>query len=163
VERTLGWLHMSAGRTDRYLRWGLIGTGAQLVALMCGLPFGATGIVIAYVICTFILFVPAIAYAGQPLGIGAADVIKVVWRPLAGSLIAVAVGFVLRYSVLADSSAIARMSLLTLAYGVVYLGIVVGLLGMRTPITVVMSLVRGVLPERFARLVRTPKFMEGRS
>jgi PST family polysaccharide transporter len=161
VERTLGWLHMTAGRTDRYLRWGLIGTGAQLVALLCGLPFGATGIVIAYVICTFILFVPAIAYAGQPLGIGARDVIKVVWKPLAASLTAVAVGFALRYSVLADSSSIARMLLLILAYGGVYLGIVVGLLGMWTPITVVMTLVRDVLPARFAHLMRTPKFMEG--
>jgi hypothetical protein len=63
--------------------------------------------------------------------------------------------------VLADSSSIARTLLLILAYGGVYLGIVVGLLGMWTPITVVMTLVRDVLPARFAHLMRTPKFMEG--
>ena len=38
VERTAGWLHVAAGRTDRWMRWGLVATCAQLTALFCGLP-----------------------------------------------------------------------------------------------------------------------------
>src|SRR5439155_695535 len=62
VERTLGWLHVTAGRTDRWMRWGVFAGGAQLLALLSGLPFGAMGVVTALVIAMFILFVPAIAY-----------------------------------------------------------------------------------------------------
>ncbi len=30
VERTLGWLHVAAGRTDRWMRWGLVAMCAQV-------------------------------------------------------------------------------------------------------------------------------------
>ena len=91
VERTVGWLHVTAGRTDRLIRYGVFAACIQLAALACGLPFGPIGIAVAYVVSMFLLFVPALAYAGRPLGIGAADVLRVVWRPLVGSL---AAGFV---------------------------------------------------------------------
>ncbi len=152
IERTLGWLHVTAGRTDRWMRWGIFTTCGQVVAMFCGLPFGATGVAVAYVIFMFILFVPAIAYSGQPFGIGARDVIAVVWRPLAASMLALAIGFVLRYTLLADQSAILRTAVLGLAYASVYLVIASGLLGVRMPLGVVLGLVRDVLPARFSRL-----------
>src|SRR5262249_16469984 len=76
-ERTMGWLHVAAGRTDRWMRWGLVALCAQLTALFCGLPYGPTGVAVAFVVLTFITFIPAIAYSGRPFGIGAADVISV--------------------------------------------------------------------------------------
>jgi PST family polysaccharide transporter len=81
TERTLGWLHVTAGRTDRWRRWGVFATIAQLVALFAGLPFGPVGVAVAFVIYAFATFVPAIAYAGRPLGIGVRDVLSVVWKP----------------------------------------------------------------------------------
>ena len=110
VERTMGWLHVAAGRTDRWMRWGLVAMCAQLIALFCGLPYGPTGVAVAFVVCAFILFIPAIAYSGRPLGITATDVIAVVWRPLAASLLAAAIGFTLRFTLLADISAILRIT-----------------------------------------------------
>jgi PST family polysaccharide transporter len=163
VERTLGWLHVTAGRTDRWLRWGVFATCLQIVALFAGLPFGPIGIVVAFVIYTFILFVPALAYAGRPLGIGAVDVLKVVGRPMAGSLIAAAIGFGLRYTLLANSPAFVRMALLGLAYVSVYLVLVVGVFRLRMPIGVILGLVRDLLPNRLARHVRTPRFIEAQS
>src|SRR6185503_749842 len=50
VERTLGWLHVPAGRSDRWMRWGVIGSIAQIIALLCGLPFGTMGVAAAYAI-----------------------------------------------------------------------------------------------------------------
>jgi PST family polysaccharide transporter len=161
VERTLGWLHVTAGRTDRWMRWGVIATCAHLIALFSGLPFGATGVTVAYVICMFLLFIPTIVYAGRPLGIGASAVISVVWRPLVGSLLAVVVGFILRFTLLVDAPGMVTMAALTTAYATVYLVTVVGLLRVRMPIGVVLALLRDVLPSRFAHLVRTPRFMEG--
>ena len=152
VERTVGWLHVAAGRADRWARWGVFAACAQIVALVCGLPFGPMGIVTSYVICMYILVVPAIAYGGGPLGIGAADVLKVIGRPMGGALLAVGVGMGLRYTILAESHALVRLIVLSLAYGASYLFIVAGILKVRTPLQVAVSLVRNFLPPRRAAL-----------
>ena len=160
VERTVGWLHVTAGRSDRWMRWGLLVACAQLVALFSGLPFGPTGVVSAYVICTFVLFIPGLVYAGRPLDIGAPDVIKVLWRPLTGALMAAAVGEVLRYTMLVHLSEIVRTGVLTLAYVTVYLLIVVGLFRLRSPIHVVLQLMSEYWPARFARGGAIQGFMD---
>src|SRR5215470_2657429 len=162
VERTLGWLHVAAGRTDRWMRWGLIAMVAQVVAIMSGLPYGPTGVSIALVVSTFVLFVPAIVYAGRPLGIGMSDLIAVVWRPLLASLLAAAVGFTLRFTLLTDMSAIVRSAALILAYLTTYLLIIVGLLRERMPMQVVLALARDALPGRFARHLPAWCFPDGR-
>jgi polysaccharide transporter, PST family len=159
VERTLGWLHVTAGRTDRWLRWGVFATCIQLLALFLGLPYGPAGVAVAYVICMFILFIPALAYAGRPLGIGAADVCKAVWQPLMGTLIATAVGLLLRYFALSGNSGLTRTMLLALVYAATYLLLVVGLLRVRTPISVILQLVQDSLPARFSRFIKRPAFI----
>jgi PST family polysaccharide transporter len=159
VERTLGWLHVAAGRTERWMRWGIFAMCVQLVALFFGLPFCPIGVATAYVICMFILFIPALAYAGQPLGIGATDVIQVVWRQMAGSIAAAAVAFAIRYTLLASSYGFTRMALLTLAYVVVYYALVVGLFRLRMPIGVVLSLAQDFLPSAIARHVGTQRLI----
>jgi PST family polysaccharide transporter len=151
VERTLGWLHVTAGRTDRWMRWGIFGMCAHLIALFIGLPFGPRGVVIAYVILMFLLFVPAVSYAGKPLGIGAGDVIKAVWRQMAGSLIAVAAGFLLRWTIFAGASVIAMSAGLGTAYLAIYCAVVVGVFRLQMPLGVVLLLVRDFLPPRLAR------------
>src|ERR1700730_7714557 len=144
VERTTGWLHVAAGRTDRWMRWGLVAMCAQVIALFCGLPYGPTGVATAFVVCSFILFIPAIAYSGAPLDIRAIDVITAVWRPQIAALLAVAIGFTLRFTLFADLSLILRIIVLSLAYAAAYVTIVVGLLRERMPIQAVLALVREV-------------------
>jgi PST family polysaccharide transporter len=153
IERTIGWLHVTSGRTDRWMRWGVFATVAQFIALFCGLPYGPMGVACAYVVAMFILFVPAVAYAGKPLGIRAADVVVSVWRPLAGCLASMGLAFLLRATLLANTHAFGRMTLLTLIYLPAYLLIVVGVLGARGPVRTTQLLVRGYLPPRFAHLL----------
>lgn len=151
VERTLGWLHVAAGRTDRWMRWGIMANCLQLVAIFCGLPFGARGVVIACVIAMFLLFIPAIAYAGQPLGIGAKDVVKVSWRPLSAALASAAIALVARHVFLLGEPPLVRASALAVVYGLSYLVLAVGLLRLVSPLGVIYTLIREALPERFAR------------
>ena len=158
VERTLGWLHVTAGRTDRWMRWGVFATTMQVLAMFAGLRYGATGVASAYVISMFLLFVPAIAYAGEPLGIGARDVIRAVWRPLIGSLLAVAAGLLCRYAFLAGSSGIVRTVLLTLCYLAIYLVTVVGFFRLSSPIRVALLLIKDVLPTRWSSLLRKESY-----
>ena len=89
VERSLGWLHVTAGRADRWARWGVIASCAQLGAIVIGLWFGLAGVVIASAICTAVLSIPAIAYAGRPLGIRFGDVVRAVGPQMVGALTAV--------------------------------------------------------------------------
>ena len=151
VERTMGWLHVAAGRTDRFLRWGAFATLAQLVALLTGASFGPMGVVTAHVTFMYVLFVPALAYAGRPLGIGAADVIKVVGPQLLGAVTAAGFGFLLRYNLLAETPGLERAILLALAYSVFYLVVVVGFFRVRMPLTWAVALGRDLIPVRFVR------------
>jgi PST family polysaccharide transporter len=153
VERTLGWLHVAAGRTDRWLRWGIVSTSVQLGALFCGLPFGPFGVVWAHVCSMYVLFIPAVAYAGRPLGIGARDVIAAVGPQFVSALAAAGVGFALRLSLLSGVPAIERMALLVVVYLATYLAVVVGVFRVITPLRVGISLVKDFLPAPLRAIV----------
>src|SRR5262249_40780855 len=47
VEGSQGWLHLSTGRADRWRNWGIVSVVVQVVAVLGGLPFGATGVAVA--------------------------------------------------------------------------------------------------------------------
>jgi len=146
AERTMGWLHVAAGRTDRWLRWGIVETCVQLLALFCGLPFGVFGVVCAYVVSMYILFIPALAYAGKPLDIGAGDAVAVIGPEFVGALAAVGVGFGLSASLLAGLPAIERIANVILVYLATYLIVTVGLFRVTVPLEVGVSLLEDALP-----------------
>jgi polysaccharide transporter, PST family len=145
VERTLGWLHVIAGRTDRWMRWGVISTLLQFVALACGLPFGPMGIVIAFTIHSYVLFVPAIVYAGKPLGIGAADVVRAVGPQLLGTLTAYGVTLYLKRHLITATSGLIDWLAVGVLFAAVYLAIVVGLFRVRKPFWIMVSLMNDVV------------------
>lgn len=152
VERTLGWLHVPAGRSDRWMRWGVMGSVAQLLALFCSLPFGTMGVAVAYVITMYLLFVPAIAYAGHPLGIGAKDVIRTVGPQLIGALASALFGFELLYAALGQLHPLARLPILILACAALYLVIVVGLFKLTHPLDVARNVMKDMAPKALARI-----------
>jgi len=66
-----GWVYTSLGRTDRQLRWGLIGTIVTLLALFFGLPWGALGVAASFSAAQVLLTVPSLMYCfyGTPIRI----------------------------------------------------------------------------------------------
>jgi PST family polysaccharide transporter len=160
IERTCGWLHVTAGRTDRWMRWGTFLACAQFVALFAGLPFGPSGIITAYVVLMFILFIPGLAYSGRPLNIGAGAVLEAVWRPLSAALVATAVAFVVRREVLPYTSIVQRTTLVTAAYLTVYLAIVIGILRVWTPFRSAWALIGDVLPAPLQRALKPASLVE---
>ena len=146
VERTLGWLHVAAGRADRWRRWGVFSTVCQLGAVAGGLPFGTMGVAIALALMTYALFLPAIAYAGRPLGIGIAMVAKVVCRQLLGALVSIPIGLSAQYFLLDEFHAPLRIVLASAIYVTSYLVIVVWLFRMREPLQVGLSAIKGFIP-----------------
>jgi PST family polysaccharide transporter len=109
IERTLGWLHVAAGRSDRWMRWGLLSAVVQLAAVLAGLPFGPVGVAAAHTVATFCLFVPALAYSGQPLGIGAKDVLRAVGPQTVAALATVAFGYTVQNLFFLDFSELTRL------------------------------------------------------
>lgn len=148
VERTLGWLHVAAGRSDRWMRWGLFSAVFQLAALLAGVPFGLAGVATAHAIATFCLFVPALVYAGQPFGIGARDVLRAVGPQMVAALGTVAIGFMMQRALLADVSQLARFVISVPFCGAVYLLVAVGIFRVTRPIQIAFSLLRDFLPAR---------------
>jgi len=69
VYGTHGWLHLSLGRADRWLRWGIIELIVVVLAFAAGLPFGAIGVAVAYTASFYLLMGPGLWYAGRPVGL----------------------------------------------------------------------------------------------
>jgi PST family polysaccharide transporter len=151
VERTLGWLHVSAGRPDRWMRWGFFSGICQLVAVFAGIPFGLAGVATAHAIAAFCLFVPALVYAGKPLGIGARDVLRTVGPQMIAALITVAIGFTVQYTLLADLPRLARFVASGLICVTAFLAVIVGVFKVTAPLQLVLSMLRDFSPMRLRR------------
>jgi PST family polysaccharide transporter len=149
VERTLGWLHVSAGRSDRWMRWGLISAACQILAVIAGVPFGLIWVAATCMIATYLLFIPALVYAGRPVGIDAKDVIGAVGPQTLSGLIAVAVGFVIRQVFLADMSEIARFGISGSVCLLTYLAVVIIVFRVTEPFRLALSVLRNFRSIRF--------------
>jgi O-antigen/teichoic acid export membrane protein len=148
VEASQGWLHLSIGRADRWRNWGVVSLGVQVVAVLAGLPFGARGVAIAAVVASLLIALPSIIYAGRPIGIGAALVIRAVGPQLVGAIVTAALGWWLQGALLADYSSLVRIILSGGFCASVYLAIVVGLFRLNEPIRVASRVVSDLIGRR---------------
>lgn len=155
VERTMGWLHVAAGRADRWMRWGVYSAFVQLMALAVGLPFGVTGIAVAYAVAAFGLCVPALVYSGEPVGIRSSDVLKAVGPQMTAGLVAVAAGFLFQYEFLADYSHLARMFVAGMTCLAAYLVVVVGVFRVTAPLQLIFSVLRDLCAARMPAGLRS--------
>ena len=115
-----GWLHIAIGRTDRMLRWGLIGSPIIVLSFVFGLPFGAFGVALAYSIAIYLITGPSLAYAGRPIGLKLWSVVLAVWRPFVSAVIGAILAWILfrKFSVQWPLllTAVARASLMLICY-----------------------------------------------
>ena len=151
IERTLGWLHVAAGRSDRWMRWGLLSAVVQLVGVLAGLPFGVVGVAAAHTIATFALFVPALAYSGQPFGIGPKDVLRAVGPQTVAALATVAIGYTVQNLFFLDYSELTRLVFSALVCLVTYLSLAVGVFKVTKPLLLALSLLRDLSQRRLRR------------
>lgn len=96
---TQGWLHLSLGRPDRWLRWGIFECIATTAFFIIGLPFGAEGVAIGYSISFYILAAPCLMYAGKPINLPLCHIISSIWRYFAAALIAGLFSFTILYKI----------------------------------------------------------------
>ena len=85
---THGWIHLSLGRPDRWLRWGFIEAAVTLLLFVVALPWGPVGIAIGWTTSFWILTLPALWYAGRPIQLGISPILAAVWKYVLAALFA---------------------------------------------------------------------------
>jgi PST family polysaccharide transporter len=122
-----GWIHLSAGRADRRLRWDVIQFLATTLLLLFALPWGAAGVAVAWTISFWILTLPALRYAGEPVGLGAAPVFLALWKYIGSGFLAGYITFLVTHRFLpfvsgaSAVSALARIAVTSVLLTALYL------------------------------------------
>lgn len=154
VYGTHGWIHLSIGRADRWFRWGIVEWTVTILLFLVALPWGPEGIAVAWCVSFWMLTVPAMWYAGKPIGLGVAPVIDVVWRYIVASLIA---GLLCklafsRFATLTDApgalGAMERVVLISVSFMSLYLVTIVILFRGFAPLKRLTGLLREMAPAR---------------
>lgn len=82
------WLFSTQGRTGEMLRWGFIGSGIAICSILCGLPWGATGVAFAYAVSDVFISTPLLFwYVGRRGPVRTVDFYRTV-APSAGASLA---------------------------------------------------------------------------
>ena len=92
---THGWIHLSIGRADRWFRWGLVEWSVTILLFVAGLHWGPQGIAVAWCVSFWMLIIPAMWYAGKPIGLGVGPIFATVWRYIVASLLAGMVSYLI--------------------------------------------------------------------
>lgn len=82
------WMHLSTGHPERWLRWTVFEFAYTVVLFFIALPFGPQGMAIAWSVAFWTMTVPALWYAGRPIGLGVGPMVGVVWRYTAAAIAA---------------------------------------------------------------------------
>lgn len=131
VYHTIGLLHLSLGKAERWFRWVLVEFAVTGLLFLLGLRWGPAGVAAAWTVSFWILFIPAFWYAGKPIRFGVAPVLATVWRYLLASLTAAVATAAITHQVsslvLAQGipGALLRIVTSSLLYSALYLGAVV--------------------------------------
>ena len=99
IYATQGWLHLSLGRPDRWLRWCIFECIATTAFFIVGLRWGAEGVAIGYAASFYVLLGPCLRYAGRPIKLKLNSIISAVWKYFASSALAGVLSYFILYKI----------------------------------------------------------------
>jgi PST family polysaccharide transporter len=152
VYGTHGWIHLSIGRADRWFHWGIVEWTVTILLFLIALPWGPQGIAVAWCVSFWTLTIPAMWYAGKPIGLGVTPIIAAVWRYILASLFAGLACYVVfsRLASLAEApgaiGAAERVACISISFVSVYLGTIVILYRGLSPLKKLSGLLREMAP-----------------
>jgi PST family polysaccharide transporter len=156
---THSWLHLSSGRPDRWLRWAVLEFAVTVSFVGLALPWGPVGIAVAWSASFWVLTIPALSYAGKPIGLGVGTMLTVIWRYVAASLLAGAATFAVVRTFIGFASlstpwqTFGRIIIVSLLFVAMYLIAVIQLHGGLEPLTRLTGVVRDMTGSRKAPAV----------
>jgi PST family polysaccharide transporter len=150
---TSGWLHLSLGTPDRWLRWASLSFVVTGLLFLAGLPFGPLGVAAAYSIALYILAIPALWYAGRPIDLKVSRIVSAVGKEFISALAAGLLCWAVIHNsgsisggLIADS-ALVRVLVSPILCLSVYLALVLALHRSLKPISQLIGFVRDMLPK----------------
>jgi polysaccharide transporter, PST family len=162
---THGWIHLSIGRPERWLRWGLMEFGCTATLFLLTLHWGPSGIAFAWTASFFILMFPGFWYAGKPIELGIGPILSVIWKFFAASVLAAAAMIPIiralpNFAISSGSTnALLRVIVVSGLFSALYLGAVILLHQGTAPIADALRLAGDLLPQRKAKALVADKGM----
>ncbi len=156
VYYTNGWIHLSIGRPERWLRWVLVEFGVTSLLFVIGLRGGPAGVALAWTTSFWILTVPALWYAARPIQLGLKEILGTLWKPVAAAILASGACFeIVRmfqgFSRLTGmEGAMARILVVSLLFGVLYAAAVILFYRGLGPLQQLAALLREMVPWRIS-------------
>lgn len=150
---THGWLHLSLGRADRWMRWGIIELIVSALAFAVGLPFGAIGVAIAYTASFYVLAGPGLWYAARLAHIKLSSILSVAWRYFVSALIAGLMCWLIFYSIDVTSQIFSGLNIFvrilvsTILCTIFYILFIVIFFQKKESLSEFLSLARDMLPD----------------
>jgi len=145
------WLHISLGRPDRLFKWSIAAFFAALACFFVGKSFGPMGVAVAYSVLFYVMLLPALRYAGQPMGIKTAFHLGILWKYwaaafLAGGVLLVAARILRPTAALyAHLGHLARVGLGSVIYAGLYFALVLILFRGPEPFRLLRSITREIV------------------
>lgn len=97
VTRTALWMFTTQGRTRELFKWGAIGGGIAVVAIIAGLPWGATGVAASYAAADLCISTPLLFwYVGRKGPVRTSDFYRTIGPSICAAVCTLAMLFVLR-------------------------------------------------------------------
>lgn len=163
-----GWIHLSIGRADRYLRWTLVEVAVTILLFVAALPWGPVGIAATWTASFWILTVPAYWYAGKPIRFGILPILGAIWKYALASALAGAASAWLAslihpfVAVPGVAGAMSRIVADSLVFLGLYIGAVFLLHGSWEPLRQVSRVMMEMIPwGEFSRSARRSKVLAG--
>lgn len=148
---TVGWLHLSLGRADRRLIWGVVRNVFFALSLFAGLAYGLRGVAFFAAVAQFVLIGPGVWYGGKPVNLKFRSVLSGIWRFYIASIAGAVLCWQLSHFAFVWATPILKISVLSIIFAIVYL---VGLTILHRsidPVKELVSLVFDLIPNRFGR------------
>jgi O-antigen/teichoic acid export membrane protein len=155
---TNGWLHVSLGRSDRWMRWGFLGSFIMVLGFVIGLFFGPLGVAAAYALVVNLLTFPAIIYAGRPIGLHLKELILAIGRTVSAAVLTGLIILIFKGLLPLEWTVFTRFGISLMAFSILYLGLIILFYRGTAPIREILLLVKIMLPEKF---FKTKKVFSG--
>jgi PST family polysaccharide transporter len=153
---TIGWIHLPAGKPERWFRWSLVALGFTVLLFIGALPWGPSGVAAAWSISFWVLLIPSFWYAGRPIGFGVSVLISNIWKYIAASLVgALATEAIIRGTKFSGTpsstaAALSAMVVTSILFLMLYMSAVILFHRGIAPLRQFVSILRELVPSRKA-------------
>ena len=147
IVNPLGWLLPALGLVGRSLKMALVIAPVLIVGYVVALPYGPKGVAFAYSAVMLLWIIPVITWAVQGTVFSLWDILRTASRPLASSIVAAAVAFLVRFAYGQMLSPLPRLVLESAVVLVTFLGMTWFVTGQRS---LYLDLLRGLRGNRSA-------------